>query len=123
MTERLFSNPLRAPEYNLHRVVDAVDAAADTVKAHGMLMQDYKYANIGVVPAGGADPDIEVMFWSDEAGAFISAHTALAFSGIGANTPYEVTVEANGRRIWVMVPTLAAGSCKILVGGFKSLQV
>jgi hypothetical protein len=122
MSGRTFQNPERAPEYNLHREVAAADVAADTVKAHGMVMQDYRYANIQVVPAGGANPDIEVMFWSEEAGAFISEHTALAFSGIGVNTPYEVTVDANGRRLWVMVPTMAAGSCKIFVGGFKTSQ-
>jgi hypothetical protein len=112
----------RAPEYGLHREVDAPDAAASTVKNHGMVMQDYRWANVQVVPAGGANPDIEVMFWSDEAGAFVSEHTPLSFSGIGVNTPYEATVEANGRRIWVKVPTMAAGTCKIFVGGFKTSQ-
>lgn len=119
MGEKTYQSPGNAPEYNLHREVAAADAAADTVKNHGMVMQDYEYANIQVVPTGGANPDIEVLVWCEEAGAFISEHDALVFGGAGVDTPYEVEVEVRGRRIWIMVPTMAAGSCKIFVGGFR----
>lgn len=121
-SNKTYQSPSRAPEYRLHRFVESADVADDTEQMHGMLMQDARWANIQVIPVNGANPDFEVMFWSEEAGKFISSYTPLTFSGMGVNTPFEFTVEVNGRRIWVKVPSLSSGSCKIYVSSFNTNQ-
>lgn len=114
------SSPQKSPTYTLYR--DAV-ATNDTLPVTninlGINMSNYKTANIQVVPSGGANPTIGVLFWSEEAEKFIQETTAISKTGVGANTPHEFSVDANGRILFVAVSSLSAGSVKILVSGFE----
>lgn len=117
-------NPLQAPEYARHRrQVTAVDAAAVTDRKRGINMAHHSQAHIQIIPTGGANPDVEVLWWSEEASAFISENPALAKSGAGADTPYEFTVDCRGRIMFVAVTTLAGGSVEIMVSGFNVERV
>ena len=81
-----------APRFTKHReIVGAVDAGAITNRKLGMNMSDFEDAIIRVVPSNGADPDIEVLFWSEEAGKFIADATGLTATGVGANVSYDYT--------------------------------
>jgi len=85
-------------------------------------MLGFQSANIQVVPdQNDPDPSIRVQFWSEKAGAFIDEHATLDFAGKGPGASYEVTVECNGRVMFVAVPAgMAAGKdCRIYVGGFN----
>ena len=114
----------KSPEYVLYRDgltgVDAAPALAD--EANSVNTSHYKYTNIQVIPSGGANPDVEVRWWSEEAGVFIKEHTAITKVGIGANTPFEFTVNSLSRKMMVVVTTLAAGSVKILISGAELLH-
>lgn len=107
----------KSPTYVLHR--DGVTSADSTVNSyvHGVNTSHYDKANVQVVPIGGANPNVEVLWWSDEADKFISEHVALAKAGVGANTPFEFTVECHSRVMFVAVTAIAAGSVKIFVSG------
>jgi len=112
-------SPQHAPDYALHRDVDAADGVgAITDGMQGINMTGYEYAHIQILPAGGANPTVQVQWWSAEGGKFIQEHTAISKAGVGANTPFEFTVECRGRIMFVKVTTLAAGTCKVLVSGF-----
>ena len=111
------SSPQKAPLYALYRNASAVDSLPETVKAHGINMVDYSSAHIQVLPAGGANPTVKVMWWSEEAGKFIDEQVALTKAGIGADAGFEFTVNCLGRIMLVAVTVLAAGTAKILVSG------
>ena len=108
-----------APDYAIHRKdVAAVDTLPETEELHGMNMQGFEVAHIQVIPSGGADPDVEVLYWSPQAGEFIVVDPADTRTGAGVDTPYEFTVQVRGRLIFVAVTTLAAGQVdRILVSG------
>lgn len=121
------SSPASAPEYALHREnVGVADVMSSKVKKHGCNAQMYNYAHIQVVPSGGANPDVAVWWWSDAAnsgnGAFVQEHTPIAKTGVGADTPYEFTIEPKGRIFFVQVAVVAAGSVSVLVSGFERHQ-
>jgi len=114
-------SPMLAPGYSLHRyVAEAKDTLPETVQAHGMNMAGHRFANIQVVPVDGANPDIKVLFWSEEASMFIDEHVALAFASKGVDVPYEFSVDVHGREIFVaVVDGVAAGQkVRVFVGGF-----
>ena len=118
-------SPMLAPGYALHRyVAEAIDSLPETVQAHGMNMAGHGIANIQVVPSDGANPDIKVLFWSEEASAFIDKHVALAFAGKGANVAYELDLDVNGREIFIaVIGGVAAGQkVHIFVGGFDAIM-
>lgn len=106
----------KSPTYVLHRETAAVDSSVNSYD-HGINTSYYAKANIQVVPSGGANPNVEVLWWSDEASKFISEHVALAKAGVGANTPFEFTVDCLSRVMFVSVTAIAAGSVKIFVSG------
>lgn len=117
------SSPESAPYYALHREsVTAADVMANVVKKNGCNAYMYNYAHIQVVPADGANPDVAVWWWSEQANAFIQEHTPIAKAGVGANTPYEFSIEPRGRIFFVQVATIAAGNVDVLVSGFERHQ-
>jgi len=110
-------SPQLAPGYALYREVDANDPASITDRSKGINMGDHRFANIQVVPSGGANPAAEVLWWSEEASAFIPEHTALTFAAKGANTSWETSVECRGRIMFVKLSSISAGLVKVFVGG------
>ncbi len=117
------SSPSLAPAYALHRdAIAAVDATAPTNAAYGCNAGMYRYAHVQVVPAGGANPTVGVWWWSEAAGKFIQEHTPLSFAGVGVNVPFEFTIEPRGRKFFVAVTTLAAGTASVYVSGFQHEQ-
>jgi len=112
-------SPDLAPEYAYHREVSANDAALPTDKRKGMNFHSHEFANIQVVAGAGADPDAEVVFWSEVAGAFVQYNPVLTKTGLGTGKSYEFTVPAYGRIIYVMITGLGSGeTCKVLCSGF-----
>ena len=111
-------SPVKAPRYASYRTVIANDSAPIVDVNYGINMSGYKTANIQVVPSGGANPTVGVLFWSENATKFVQASTAISKAGVGANTAHEFEVDCNGRIIFVIVSSLAAGSVDILVSGF-----
>lgn len=108
-----------APQYAPHRRgVAAVDTPPETEKSHGINGGHYRTAHVQVIPTGGANPTVEVYWWSETAGEFVQEHTPLQFAGVGADTGFEFTIECRGRIFVVLVTTLAAGSVDIDVAGY-----
>jgi len=117
------SSPNTAPDYALHREgVTVVDVMANVSKKNGCNAHQYKYVHIQVVPSGGANPDVAGWWWSGGASAFIQEHSPIALAGIGADTPYEFTVEPKGRIFFVQITAIASGSVDVLVSGFERHQ-
>lgn len=113
-------NPQEAPEYSCHRIVkNAADGASQTTKELGINMRGALRALIQVVPSGGANPNVAVSWWSEEAGAFIQEHTPITKAGVGVNVPYEFAVDANGRIMLVTVTAGIAGgqTVRVMVAG------
>jgi hypothetical protein len=119
------SSPNTAPSYALYREgVVAADADVTVfTKKHGCNASMYKYAHIQIIPSDDANPNVAVWWWSDQADRFIQEQTPIAKTGVGANTPYEFSIEPMGRIFFVQVATLAEGSVDILVSGFESIQL
>lgn len=86
-------------------------------------MDGYQFANVQVIPSGGANPNLEIMWWSEAANQFIQEHTPLTKAGVGIDTPFEFTVECFGRNMFVAVTTLAAGKAEIYVSGFDRINL
>lgn len=119
MSDETKRSPERAPLYALHRAVAAADSLPETVESHGINMTDYKHAHVQVVPAGGDNPTIQVLWWSEEASKFIQEHTPFGLAGVGVNSPYEFTIECRGRIMFVAVTGgVGVGTTKVLVAGF-----
>lgn len=107
----------RAPNYSEHRKdVDTADTVFNDVDM-GIKMTDYKKAHIQVVPSGGANPTVKVKWWSEAAQLFIDEHTAISKAGVGVNTPYEFTVDCEGRIMLVDIDAIAAGTASVYVAG------
>lgn len=125
MADRASRSPKMAPEYAVYRdAIKTIDGGGPyTQQEHGINMNDYRFANIQVVVGhSGDNPNIKVMFWSEEAGAFIDSNPAASSTGLGAGKSYEVTVECRGRIMLVEVTgTINASSTgvKVLVSGYS----
>jgi hypothetical protein len=111
-------SPQRAPTYVKYRAVAAVETGPFATEKHGINMSGWDKAHIQVVPASGADPTVEVLWWSEGADQFVKEHVALEKAGIGANTPFEFTVDCLGRVMFVAVTTMASGNADIYVAGY-----
>lgn len=119
-------NPTQAPDYALHRVVkEAVEVGPFNIEAHGVNMANDAEALIQVIPTGGSNPTIDVLFWSPGAnggnGGFINEHAAIQFAGVGVNVPYEARVQCRGRKMLVAV-TAGVGvghTARVYVAGFN----
>lgn len=124
----LSRNPMLAPEYALHRVVeDAIEVAPFTnPKEHGINMASHSHAHIQVLPSALADPDVRVLWWSEKAGSFIDEHSVITRVSVSAGTAYEFTVEARGRIMLVVVDggtMIAADVVEIWVSGYNVERV
>lgn len=117
--------PGNAPNFNTHRTgVTATDTIANVTARQGMNMEGYEHAHIQVIPSGGANPTVQVYYWAPgvgSSGAWIREHTAATFAGVGADTPFGFTVQPRGRKMFVAVTTLAGGSVRIDVAGFRTV--
>jgi len=125
MSEETKRSPSHAPDYALHRYLNgASDTPPETAIQHGINMLGYEKANIQVVPDAAADPSIKVQFWSVKSDKFIDDHSAVSFAGKGAGKPYEVTVDCNGRVMFVLVPTgvTTGQECWVYVSGFNEVR-
>lgn len=117
----LQSSPQVAPDYAHYRQIkDAADSLPETNKKHGINMGHYRSAHIQVVPSANCNPSVVVLWWSDGAGKFVVEHTTLAKAGIGDLVPYEFTVEARGRIMFVAVTggIAATETVDIYVAGY-----
>lgn len=107
----------RSPEKTLHRSsVTAVDGEK-TDKVGALNSFGHQRAHIQVVPSEDAtDVSIEVLWWSDALGKFISEQPPLTKTGADG-VPYEFSVESGGRIMFVAVTSIATGSVSVYVGG------
>jgi hypothetical protein len=79
-----------APDWTPHRInVTAADGATDTDEsmADGMVSQPFEdaYADVYVEGGSGVSLTVEVMFWSELAGAFVSQNPVVNFTGISGS--------------------------------------
>jgi hypothetical protein len=123
MSGEIQASPILAPEYALHRkdvaAVQNPAALAAVPKTSGMNFRDRDVALVQVVPSGGANPTVQVMYWSEAAGQFVNEHTPIVKTGVGANTPYEFEVAARGRILYVGVTAIAAGVVDVHMAGYN----
>jgi hypothetical protein len=112
-----------SPKYTLVRTVTAADSAPSDNDRDAVSFDGFDIGLFQIVPSGGANPSVELMAWCDAAGAFISANTKAEYTGMGANVPYEFTVSAAGRKFWVNVTALAAGTVQIYAAGHRTGRV
>lgn len=111
-------SPEKAPGYARHRdAVSAVDALATVPQEHGINMDGHEWANIQIVPEGGANPTVAVSWWSAAAGVFIQEHVPISKAGVGVNVPFEFSIPANGRIMFVAVTAITAGTTSVYVSG------
>lgn len=109
----------KSPEYVKHRsgIIDATTTPPTSVDA-GINMSYFEKALIQVVPSGGANPTVQVYWWSDAAGKFVQEHTPITKAGVGINTSYEFTVDCHSRIMHVGITLMpAAGSVDVYVSG------
>lgn len=114
------SSPSTAPRFTKHRsIVGAIDTGNITNKKSGMNMSGFDNAIIRVIPDNGANPSIEVLFWSEEAGKFISDSTGLTVAAKGADVSYDFKCEVNDRIIFVYVTGTVTGddTVEVLIAG------
>lgn len=105
-----------APDHRKYRtVVNATDSGPFNDKKQGLNAGHYRRLNVNVIPTSGANPTVEVMFWSDEASAFVSENPALTKAGAGVNTAYAFTVEANGRMVFIAVTAGLAAAQQVVI--------
>lgn len=108
-----------APNYTEYRTgIAAADTLATFAEANGCNASGYDAVHVQVVPSGGANPTVQVVWWSEAAGKFVQEHVALTKAGVGADLPFEFTVSPKGRKLAVIVSTIAAGACDIHLAGF-----
>jgi len=116
--------PYAAPKYSRHRTaVTAADAAIMTDRKVGCNCEGYTHAHIQVIPTGGANPTVEVLWWSEAASKFVEDHVLISKAGKGANVPFEFTVDCRGRIMFVRFDLLTAGTCEVMVSGFHTSQL
>lgn len=112
------------PKYSPHRIdIAAADGAASSNERDGLNFAGYDTACFQIVPSETADPSVEIMVWSEAAEKFISANPAASHSGLGAGVPFELTEVAAGRKFWVRVTSLAAGTVSIYAAGHRTGSV
>lgn len=123
------STPGYSPNTNLHREVAVNDSAAVTDKALGVNFKGFEKGIIEVVPSGGANPVIDLLFWMEGAGSggeFVEEHTPIQFTAPGADTPYSSTFDAMGRIVFAKVVsgiTVGDDLVKIYMGAEKPTSV
>jgi len=125
MSEETKRSPSHAPDYVLHRyLTGASDTLPESRLQSGINMLSYRFANIQVVPDAAADPAIKIQFWSPKKNEFIDSHMVLSFASKGVGKSYEVTVECNGRQMFVAVPSgvTTGQECWVYVSGFEELR-
>lgn len=114
------TGPKKAPDYAQHRSdVAAPDVIANVPRTQGINTTGYQHAHIQVVPSGGANPTVVVYWWSESAEVFVADHTDITKAGVGADTPFEFTVECRGRIMLVAISVIAAGVCDVYVSGYE----
>lgn len=109
-----------APDYSSYRSGIAVaDGATVTDKNLGINCGNYKTANVQIVPGASANPSTEILFWSEGAGKFVSHNSAsLTFTGKGNGVGYEVSVECNGRILFVKLTGTLTTGVDVYVSGY-----
>lgn len=116
-------NPALAPAYAHHRYITSVDALPVTKENLGINMASHSHAHIQVVPSGGCNPSVAILWWSKAAARFIPEHTPITKAGQGVDTPYEFTVECRGRIMLVIATALASGIAEVHVAGHNVERV
>lgn len=103
------------------KVTEAPEAGPFTTKEHGINAHAHEDVIVDVAPSGGGNPNVEVLFWSPQAQAFVVQDPALTFTGKGADTPYQFHFKGLGRLFFVAVTAgLAAGGvAEISVSGYN----
>jgi hypothetical protein len=113
----------KAPEYSLHREnITVVDTTSDNVH-HGINSSGFRKVNVQVVArTADANPAASVLFWSEAAGEFIQAHTALDFAAAGTETPFEFVIEPSGRIFFIALTGTLTGGVDVYVSGFDEVE-
>jgi len=108
-----------APDSKLYRTAKANDAGPFNDKKQGLNCGHYENLHLEILPSGGDNPVIEVLYWSEEAGLFIGENPAAPYAARGANVPWTVAVPVRGRHVMVVVNSGGGvGETKIATSGY-----
>lgn len=80
-------------------------------------MSGYGKALIQVVPAGTANPTINVHYWSEGADRFVKTNDVPDIANYGMGEPFEFTIDCHGRLMYIEVTDTVAGGVDIYVSG------
>lgn len=108
-----------APNYAPARLAVAANDSLATVKRDsGVNAGGYREVHVQVLPSGGANPTVDIAWWSSALGQFVVEQTPITKTGMGANVPYEFTIQPKGRIFFVAVSNLSLGQVDIYCSGF-----
>lgn len=95
----------RSPEFSLYKTVeDAAEGAGPyTEKKHGVATDNWLSTIVDIACSASANPAIDILFWSDAAGAFVVDDDVATITAKGAGVSYQKVVNSAGRRIFVLV--------------------
>lgn len=129
----LDTSPAKAPDWQLSRVVSAIDADF-TKRSSGVNAGGFSSVRFSVtpmtadptsdddaLPGGTQNPNTEVRVWSEIAKAFVAMPTPITHTGAGAGVPYVIDVpNANGSILACFVTSALAGVVAIAAQGFNA---
>jgi len=123
--------PAKAPDWQLHRVVTAVDAVFN-VRSRGVNAGGYSSIRFGVTPmtadpttnptaapGGTGNPAVEVRIWSEQGKAFVPMTPPLIHAAGGVGVPYVVDVPNANGSIFGCFVTAGPGVTAISAQGFN----
>lgn len=108
----------KAPESKFYRRVIAADVLPVADQKQGLNCSNYETVHFQVIPSGGANPVVQLLFWSEAAAKFIPYETAVTIAAKGADVAYTFSYAVQGRIVLLAVTTLSAGAVDIYTSGF-----
>lgn len=96
-----------APQFAPHRTgLSAADGSNSDKKAEGVNCEGFNDIAVDVVKVSGTitDLDVEVLFWSETTGAFVSQDAQITKAD--HTTGFQFVFESQGRIFWVKITTL-----------------
>lgn len=92
-----------------------VQVVANLKEYDGINMANWKKAAIQIIPSDGANPVVELFWWSESASKWVADYTPVKWLARGVNVPWETIVECKSRKMLAAVTGGCSGSQKVKV--------